>query len=230
MNGGTATTTYYRRPMSALWSYVKGKIGSAGSASLPVYTSGGTVTACTPSSVFGELSNSGNNISVTVAGYNRKLTVGYASNAGKLDNQYLGNIVKWGHAYPYGKDAAWYNVGTFTVTGRYNTSNGKYPGTHCSITLYVATYRDSVSSTGFDGLLRIVTWWPESDVVPSPYCYSLTWSGESGALNPDNFACTYTITDVANTSRTFNVKLWCKTSSWNSYRFVKIEEGGLTGN
>lgn len=41
---------------------------SAGSATLPIYFSDGKPVACTASSVFSNLSNSGNNISVTVAG------------------------------------------------------------------------------------------------------------------------------------------------------------------
>lgn len=59
-----------------------------GSAALPVYLSAGSIVACTASSVFSNLSNSGNNISVTVAGQNRTLTVGYATNAGSLGNYY----------------------------------------------------------------------------------------------------------------------------------------------
>ena len=38
-----------------------------------------------PSSFFSVLENSGNDISITVAGQNRKLTVGYASNANSAD-------------------------------------------------------------------------------------------------------------------------------------------------
>lgn len=39
--GGTTTTTYHRRPMSALWSYIKGKIGLDSNGILPV-SKGGT--------------------------------------------------------------------------------------------------------------------------------------------------------------------------------------------
>ena len=55
---------------------------SAGNATLPIYFSDGKPVACTASSIFSNLSNSGNNISVTVAGQNRTLTVGYATSAG----------------------------------------------------------------------------------------------------------------------------------------------------
>ena len=39
--GGTTTTTYHRRPMSALWSYIKGKIGLDSNGILPA-SKGGT--------------------------------------------------------------------------------------------------------------------------------------------------------------------------------------------
>ena len=55
---------------------------SAGNAALPIYFSDGKPVACTASSVFSNLSNSGNNLSITVAGQNRTLTVGYATSAG----------------------------------------------------------------------------------------------------------------------------------------------------
>ena len=54
---------------------------SAGSASLPVYFSNGIPVACTKSSIFSNLSNNGDQLSITVAGYNRLLTVAYASRA-----------------------------------------------------------------------------------------------------------------------------------------------------
>ena len=44
VGGGNTTTTYHRRPMSALWAYIKGKIGTVGSASEPVYFSSGVAT------------------------------------------------------------------------------------------------------------------------------------------------------------------------------------------
>ena len=59
------------------------KLGTStvGSASLPIYLNNGTATACTASSLFSNLSNSGTSLSITVAGQNRTLTVGYASKA-----------------------------------------------------------------------------------------------------------------------------------------------------
>ena len=57
---------------------------TVGSASLPIYLNSGTPTACTGSSVFSQFANSGNDVYLTIAGQQRSLTVGYASNAGKL--------------------------------------------------------------------------------------------------------------------------------------------------
>lgn len=53
-----------------------------GSTALPVYLSAGSIVACTASSIFSNLSNSGNNISITIAGQNRTLTLAYASASG----------------------------------------------------------------------------------------------------------------------------------------------------
>lgn len=47
----------------------------------------------TPANFFSTLANSGNNISITVAGQNRTLTVGYASNADMLDGYHLSTLV-----------------------------------------------------------------------------------------------------------------------------------------
>ena len=49
------------------------------------YNNDGYIRKMAPSSFFSVLENSGNNISITVAGQNRKLTVGYASNANNAD-------------------------------------------------------------------------------------------------------------------------------------------------
>ena len=62
---------------------------SAGNAALPIYFSDGKPVACVPSSLFSTLSNSGNNLSITIAGQNRTLTVNYASNT--TSTEYLNN-------------------------------------------------------------------------------------------------------------------------------------------
>lgn len=62
---------------------------SAGSAALPVYFSGGKPVACAGSSIFSLLSNDNNQLSITVAGQNRKLQVAYSKAsdiANKLHN------------------------------------------------------------------------------------------------------------------------------------------------
>jgi hypothetical protein len=72
------------------------KLGTAtvGSASLPIYLNGGTATAVTASSLFSALANSGNNISITIAGQNRTLTPAYATNADTVDSWHLVEIIK----------------------------------------------------------------------------------------------------------------------------------------
>ena len=61
----------------------------------------------TPANFFPTLANSGNDISITVAGQNRKLTVGYATNADTVDKYHASTI---------------YNAPSFTVNNG-NTSN-----------------------------------------------------------------------------------------------------------
>lgn len=45
-NGGTLNT-YFRRPISKIWDYIKNQIGTKGSATQPVYMNAGVPTACT---------------------------------------------------------------------------------------------------------------------------------------------------------------------------------------
>lgn len=66
---------------------------SAGNASLPIYFSDGKPVACTASQIFSNLSNSGNNLSITVAGQNRTLTVAYASVTSKINSR--GNLTAY---------------------------------------------------------------------------------------------------------------------------------------
>lgn len=56
VGGGTTTTTYHRRPMSALWSYISGKISSVLGLTASAY--GGTAATATNVSTQGAASNS----------------------------------------------------------------------------------------------------------------------------------------------------------------------------
>ena len=59
------------------------------------YNNDGYIRKMSPSSFFSVLENSGNDISITVAGQNRKLTVGYASNSDKLDGCHASDLTKF---------------------------------------------------------------------------------------------------------------------------------------
>ena len=123
-NGGTIQTTNFSGNASSATKLTS----SAGSATLPIYFSDGKPVACTASSVFSNLSNSGNNISVTVAGQNRTLTVGYASNADKVDGYHASNIMQagWIGLYRTGGSAStikWTRIGRFITTANDNPNN-----------------------------------------------------------------------------------------------------------
>lgn len=89
---------------------------SAGSSSLPVYFLEGKPLACSPSSLFSNLSNSGNNISVTVAGQNRTLTINYANEANKL----------YSYRLPDSRSdkVGWYcKIASISLTSRYSSKS-----------------------------------------------------------------------------------------------------------
>lgn len=65
---------------------------TVGSTALPVYLNAGTISSCVGSSIFSNLSNSGNNISITVAGQNRVLTPAYATKSTWTTYMYYGTI------------------------------------------------------------------------------------------------------------------------------------------
>jgi hypothetical protein len=93
-----------------------------GGEALPVYLNSGTITECTPASLFSDLSNSGNDISVTVAGLSKTLQVGYADKAGKL----AATRTIWGHDFDGGNN----------VSGDFDTGgHGDFEGYVSSMTL-----------------------------------------------------------------------------------------------
>lgn len=58
---------------------------NAGSSSLPVYFSGGKPIACTKDQLFSSLANVNNKLSITIAGQNRELIVGYSVISSKIN-------------------------------------------------------------------------------------------------------------------------------------------------
>lgn len=87
---------------------------SAGSSSLPIYFADGKPIACTASSLFSNLSNSGNNISITIAGQNRTLAVNYSEKSKQL----------YSYLLPYtGSDkVGWYcKIASISITSRYSS-------------------------------------------------------------------------------------------------------------
>ena len=134
---------------------------SAGSATLPIYFSSGKPVACTASSVFSNLSNSGNSLSITVAGQNRTLTVNYSTSAGNadtLDGYHASDFARSRGSdllptdinhfgYGYGHNS-WYTYGpafTFGV-GTYYARIQKYYNTN---TLYLGGYSTELGDLGW---------------------------------------------------------------------------------
>lgn len=88
-NDSNAKNRIYRRPASAIWVYINSKTISNADKLDGVHASG----------LFTNLSNSGNNISITIGGTNKTLTAAYATNCDTVD----GYHAQSGSSKPYGK-------------------------------------------------------------------------------------------------------------------------------
>lgn len=87
-NDSNAKNRIYRRPASAIWGYINSKTISNADKLDGVHASG----------LFTNLSNSGNNISITIGGTNKTLTAAYATNCDTVD----GYHAQSGSSKPYG--------------------------------------------------------------------------------------------------------------------------------
>ena len=90
VNGGTTTTTYHRRPMSALWAYIKGKINATTDA-FSISISGNAATATTANKIGTNAGSSSqpvyfaNGVPVAITGAIANNTTGKAASADKLN-------------------------------------------------------------------------------------------------------------------------------------------------
>lgn len=120
LNAGTATALSAtvgaaNKPVYMNAGTVTACSSTVGSATVPVYMNAGTVTQCTASSVFSNLSNSGNNISITVAGQNRTLTPAHAAKAGYVERDRGNNTVTTLASLPTSKRLILANLSTATT-------------------------------------------------------------------------------------------------------------------
>ena len=89
---------------------------SAGNATLPIYFSDGKPIVCTPASLFSNLSNDKNNLSITVAGQNRKLIVAYATNSDTVDGLHASDFKRTWDGYAGKTYIGWIKIIEWTLT------------------------------------------------------------------------------------------------------------------
>ena len=147
-NDSNAKNRIHRRPASAIWGYINSKTISNADKLDGVHASG----------LFTNLSNSGNNISITIGGTNKTLTAAYATNCDTVD----GYHAQSGSSKPYGKIPV---IGTDGVIG---------------LGHYIDFHHDN--TTGSDYSVRLQTDGNHSNVVTLP-----TATGTL-ALTSDNVA------------------------------------------
>lgn len=154
-NDSNAKNRIYRRPASAIWGYINSKTISNADKLDGVHASG----------LFTNLSNSGNNISITIGGTNKTLTAAYATNCDTVD----GYHAQSGSSKPYGKIPV---IGTEGVIelGRYidfhhdNTTGSDYSvrlqtnGNHSNVvTLPTATGTLALTSDNVASATKLQT-------------------------------------------------------------------------
>lgn len=166
INFGYQTDLYY---ISEDGSYYSGNsatatklTSSAGSATLPIYFSDGKPVACTASSVFSNLSNSGNNISVTVAGQNRTLTVGYASNADTVDGFHYSRFV-YNSSFDYHRNGPYYKK-----IASVNIANWTWSSASLVLDIFSSGYSEGIC---YLGTVEVTCGhWNNTDHNPSVTC------------------------------------------------------------
>lgn len=147
-NDSNAKNRIYRRPASAIWGYINSKTISNADKLDGVHASG----------LFTNLSNSGNNISITIGGTNKTLTAAYATNCDTVD----GYHAQSGSSKPYGKIPV---IGTDGVI---------------ELGHYIDFHHDN--TTGSDYSVRLQTNGNHSNVVTLPTATGIL------ALTSDNVA------------------------------------------
>lgn len=142
---------------------------SAGSTALPIYFSDGKPVACTPASLFSNLSNDGNNLSITVAGQNRTLTINYANSAGNadtVDNYHIGVVPYINDYGTYTGSGTWYlKINTVSWAGSENIIYINTNGDNCygDIIIHLGSrngsmwgFSNSYNSHGISGIAKSV--------------------------------------------------------------------------
>ena len=159
----------------------------------------------TPANFFPTLANDSNQLSVTVGGQNRKLTIAYATNADTVDGQHLGTFWKHGSADPHGKsDKPWHKVATYTrniASSQINTC----------LTLYISEYYNQAY-----GILTIRARAESGGAT-------LSWLKLEWSLNV-NIPVTNFIGTYKKSGNDVIINVYANRVSWSSYSVVKIEE------
>lgn len=186
---GTATIGSSVKPIYLNGGTPVASTSTVGSATLPVYLNSGTITQCTASSIFSNLSNSGNNISITIAGQNRVLTPAYATRAGYADKVRGEHTGSGGQQNPnyFGKNWVGFRMMNTTVgtNSQYKDwiISDCYSGTDVGGAVAFGMNRQSLGAylMGSDAArtswTRKGTFWGDWNLNPVPIGGIIMWSG-----------------------------------------------------
>lgn len=191
---GTATIGSSVKPIYLNGGTPVASTSTVGSATLPVYLNSGTITQCTASSIFSNLSNSGNNISITIAGQNRVLTPAYATRASyadKVRGEYTGSGGQQNPNY-FGKNWVGFRMMNTTVgtNSQYKDwiISDCYNGTDVGGAVAFGMNRQSLgaylmgSDTARTSWTRKGTFWGDWNLNPVPIGGIIMWSGSIASI------------------------------------------------
>ena len=191
---GTATIGSSVKPIYLNGGTPVASTSTVGSATLPVYLNSGTITQCTASSIFSNLSNSGNNISITIAGQNRVLTPAYATRASYADRVrgvYTGSGGQQNPNY-FGKNWAGFRMMNTTVgtNSQYKDwiISDCYNGNDVGGAVAFGMNRQSLGAylMGSDAArtswTRKGTFWGDWNLNPVPIGGIIMWSGSIASI------------------------------------------------
>lgn len=191
---GTATIGSSVKPIYLNGGTPVASTSTVGSATLPVYLNSGTITQCTASSIFSNLSNSGNNISITIAGQNRVLTPAYATRASyadKVRGEYTGSGGQQNPNY-FGKNWVGFRMMNTTVgtNSQYKDwiISDCYSGTGVGGAVAFGMNRQSLGAylMGSDAArtswTRKGTFWGDWNLNPVPIGGIIMWSGSIASI------------------------------------------------
>lgn len=201
------------------------KLGSTtiGSTTQPIYLNNGTPTLCTSySGLFTALSNNNNQLSVTIGGTTKKLTIDYANTAGISNNaqlfQDMSTLPIAGDNMPWEKIVMVDNTGISDIGKelRFNYDNDATSGG--TVLVCTGQYQNTISLPDKDGTIALIEDLQGLGGTTSGYWANVPISSTSSTATTPTFSNTVTGSLVVNPNQTTyreGIRIGSTSSKWS---------------